>query len=218
MQLTAIHQIELTSRCNLQCSYCPHHKMVRVNRIWPGCVIGTIELAKYFNVLGTQRELAFTGLGEPLLHPRFTEMVAYARQRLPDLPMNFSTSGILITESLARHMTELNVKVFVSAHRPEYAGPAAKILKDHGVLACVNSDFIDSPWDWAGQVAWPFTNAPRARCEYLAQGWGVVLVDGRITRCCMDVDGVGAIGSVGDEPAELETGVFGLCAKCHLTI
>lgn len=59
------------------------------------------------------REVVFVGLGEPLLHPNFLEMVRMVRER--GLGVNFATNGTLLDEGYAKELVNLQVtKVSVS--------------------------------------------------------------------------------------------------------
>lgn len=179
-----------------------------------------VAWAEYLNRDGA--ELSLTGIGEALLHPEFVKMLAYARARLPQNLLVFSTNGILLTDDLAREIAPYNPTVYISLHRPEMAGPALEAVKRHGLSHGVNASPATSAFDWAGQVKW-HTSAPTIVCEYLKTGWAVVLVDGRITTCCLDASGAGVVGHI-DQPFESltkpNTGLkpYSLCATCHMTV
>lgn len=73
-------QIEITSRCNLSCRYCIHHKMVENNKL-----IGDMPLERFVEILdrhkSTVQLVHIQGQGEPFLHPQFPEMVAECKRR-----------------------------------------------------------------------------------------------------------------------------------------
>lgn len=217
--LTRIHQIEVTTRCNLACVYCPHPKMQREKRDmdWE-----TFERAMQWvlwfsgEIDSNQKELSFTGIGEALLHPEFELMLKTARA-LYDGYIHFSTNGILFDEHWARVCAELNIGVYVSMHRPEKAALAAKLAKDYGVLADTNHGFAINAMDWAGQVNW-YVSARPAPCEYQRQGWGVVMVDGSVTTCCMDSEGTNVLGHVDDKLGSINMAPKPLCGQCYLEV
>lgn len=213
--ITQIHQIEVTTMCNLRCRYCPHPKMQRSKEHMTLDIFEkSLAWVQYFNAKGTQMEVSLTGIGESLLHPQFLEMVRMLRE-VYEGAILFSTNGLLMTQSIAQCLSKHYVNVFVSTHRPEIAAPAVNICKRYGILAGVNTSFVTSALDWAGQVDWEVT-ALRTPCQHLEQGWGIVLVDGRISTCCMDSEGIGLIGSVAEAPADLFTGPFELCGTCNM--
>jgi hypothetical protein len=226
--LTSIHQIEVTSFCNLRCSYCPSKQLPKL-RGKPSEHIAletyerALSWAAYFNAAGTQGELSLTGIGETLLHPEWRELVRLARHVLPHNFICFSTNGLLLDDDACAFLAEHRVAVFVSLHRPEKAGPAINAARRHGILADTNVSAATSSFDWAGLLAdkWAVT-APATTCEYLRSGWGVVLADGRVTTCCLDATGAGVVGHVDDELGSLALKPWGDdqvgCAACHMEV
>lgn len=214
-----IHVVELTTRCNLRCKYCPSPQKLRPHEdmAWE-TYEQTLRFIKKLCDAGTQGEVALTGIGEPTLHPRFVEAVAALREALgPERQITISTNGLLFTEALAIALKPYAPQVFVSLHRPERAGLAVEIAIKHGILAGANASAATSAMDWAGQVKW-FNSHPPAHCEYLYAGWAVVLVDGRVTMCCVDATGEGSVGTVWDVPVMLQMAPFGLCKKCSFSV
>jgi hypothetical protein len=175
-----------------------------------------LEWCKHFDQAGTQGELSLTGIGETLLHPEWRTLVRLAREALPSNFINFSTNGLTLDDDACKVLREHQIAVFVSLHRPEKAGPAIEAAKRAGIYAGPNASAATSSFDWAGQVDWE-VSAPSAVCEWLRQGWGNVLVDGRISTCCLDAAAQGVVGHV-DDPIEqgAEIQPYVLCKTCHL--
>lgn len=222
-----IHQIEMTSRCNLRCKYCPHFpKLPRpMEDMERDTWLQALELVAFYCRQGTQTELSLTGIGESLLHPNFVEMAIEARSTIGEhRQLTITTNGLLLDEVMCAALAPLRPKVFVSLHRPEKAAPAVEAARRHGILAGINNSFVTSAFDWAGyQKNWTqMVSAPKIKCEYLRSGWGVILVDGRITTCCLDAEakaeeyGGGVIGTVWDAPAELKLKPWEGCESCHM--
>lgn len=217
MKLTRIHQIEITSRCNLACKYCPHPKLQRDKKdMTMFNFMRALEWVTYYDQQGTQPELAITGMGEALLHPHFNAFMRAARKSYTGF-LHFSTNGILFKEETAELCKDLNIKVFISAHRPELAGPAVEIANKHGLLAGVNTSFVDSALDFAGTVEWN-NSAPEQYCAYQKYGWGMVLADGRINTCCWEPEGINTIGHIMDNIDSVEMQVMPGCKDCSLII
>lgn len=215
-----IKQIEVTTRCNLRCKYCPHPKMQRPKEdmSWE-TFKKALTWVKYFLELGLQKELSFTGIGESTMHPQFPDMLRAARALDVNMPIVFSTNGLpTFTEEIAALCAELNIGVMVSLHRPEVAGKAVELCKKYGILKFINAQFVDAAFNWAGQVPDWHVTAPALTCEYLRSGWGVVLQDGQITTCCLDAENKGVVGSVSDTPGSLKIKPFSLCASCHMKL
>ena len=222
-----IHQIELTSRCNLKCKYCPHFPNLpreKVDMEWY-VFSAALSLIEHYCRQGTQSELSLTGIGESLLHPEFVKMVELSRKAIgPQRRLTITTNGLLLDDAMCAAIAPYKPSVFVSLHRPEKAAFAVDAAKRHGILAGINNSFATSAFDWAGyQKNWtPLVSAPRIKCDYLLRGWGVVLVDGRITTCCLDAeakpasDGGGVIGTGFDEPSTLMLKPWSGCATCHM--
>lgn len=220
--ITTVHQIEISSKCNLKCRYCPHPKMERPKKDMEWDVFShSIAWAKE---LGGP-ELSFTGMGEALLNPKCSGFITYARLQLPEPYFLLATNGLEIVkpqvqdiEVMLRTLRECDVTVFVSTHRPEVAGPALEILLKNGIKAGTNTSFVTSGFDWAGQVEWHGNPAPGTECQYLKQGWATILENGDIVNCCMDAHGLYPVGNVLNSILPTDFEVIPLCEKCHLRI
>ena len=221
-----IHQIELSTRCNLKCRYCPHFPELPRSKedMTEETFCAALDLVQHYVRQGTQTELSLTGIGEAMLHPRFVEYAIRAREVVgPHRQLTLTTNGILLDDAMAAAIAPLRPAVFISLHRPEKAGLAIEIAKRHGILAGVNASFATSAFDWAGSMKNWFVSAPKIPCDYLKQGWAVILVDGRVATCCLDVDGSSTIGQVTDNPEMLmlkpwksEKGAG--CEFCHMSV
>lgn len=213
-----IHEIELSSICNLACRYCPHPKLERPKEhmSWE-TFERTLEHVAYYVEKGTQGEVSLTGIGEAILHPRFIEAVFRVREVIEGRQITLATNGVDMTPDLAEVLARLRVVTYVSTHRPEKAGPAWQMLKDAGAITGLNTAFVDSSIDWAGQVKWHVA-AKGHDCTYLNLGWGVVRQDGSVNACCMDAHGKHKLASVWDEVGSLMTRPIGLCESCHLRV
>ncbi len=90
--------IEPTNLCNLRCSMCPVHSS-------PGSrkkrASGMMDFGLYKRIINQLPErskvnLVLHGYGEPLLHPRIADMIAYAKKSgINDV--QFATNGMLLT-------------------------------------------------------------------------------------------------------------------------
>lgn len=218
--IVQIHQIEVTTRCNLRCKYCPHPKMQRPKEDMKWETFEkALKWVRSFLAAGTQRELSFTGIGESTMHPQFPDMLRAARALSASMPIVFSTNGLpTFTEEIASLCKQLNVGVMVSLHRPEMAGRTVELCKKYDILKFMNDQFVTGAMDWAGQVENWYVSAPKLVCEYLRSGWGVILQDGQITTCCLDAENKGVVGTVDDEPGSLTIKPFSLCSACHMAL
>lgn len=219
MKITAIHQIEITSRCNLKCKYCIHGTMDRTHEDMKFDVYThALSWAAYHVSRGTQHSLNLCGIGESTLHPHFIDYVALARDAVGNnCEIVLATNGIKVTADLADAVAPYNVRWFVSLHRPEKAALAINILRARNVLSGVSADPALSSVDWAGQVKWEVT-ADKTPCPWQKHGWVIVLADGSVTRCAFDGNAVGVLCHVNDLHIAAETSPYSLCVNCHQTI
>ncbi len=84
-------QVEVTSRCNAACRYCPRAAYARVWRA------GDLDMGLYLELLGQLRPptlVYLQGWGEPLLHADLERMVEAAAAR--GHPVATTTNGILL--------------------------------------------------------------------------------------------------------------------------
>ena len=219
MRVTRIHQLELTSRCNLRCRYCVHPKMPRpkVDMTWD---IFHKALAKVVRCIGHgQCELNLAGIGESTMHPDFAEMVGLARTACgPTVMLAIATNGVSLTRDMVKAIAPYRPSVWVSMHRPEKAGPAIELLKEYGILNGVSADPSIAAMNWAGKTNWHVSCNTSTPCPWLSEGRVMVMADGRVTTCCLDGEGTGVIGHVSDDMSEWDLQPYDLCADCHHTV
>jgi MoaA/NifB/PqqE/SkfB family radical SAM enzyme len=101
--------LEPTSECNLSCRTCIRHS-------WDEQV-GFMEwdvferLVAQFAAVAPDGTAAFAGLGEPLLHPRFADMVALTKRY--GLRAEVISNALLLTPELAGKLLEAKLDQFV---------------------------------------------------------------------------------------------------------
>lgn len=219
----SLHQIEMTSRCNLKCKYCTHRKLGRAKEDMDHeTFLHCLEVAKHFVAAGTQGELNLAGIGESTIHPRFIEYVRLAREAIGwSCRLVLSTNGVALTEDMVRQIAHTKILVWVSPHQPVLAAPAINALKKYGLYQGESDGAWTASVDWAGQVDWPVTAATKGTpCPWLPLGRVTVFSDGRISRCCFDSDGRGVIGTINELVAgkPLYTEAYSLCDACHHSV
>jgi hypothetical protein len=219
--IRSLHQIEVTSRCNLRCVYCTSPNLGRKKLDMEQAVFSrSLEWVRYYVKQGTQGELNLAGIGESTLHEHFIEYVKQARAALGwHQRLLFTTNGLLVTPHLVDSIKPYGVGVYVSLHRPEAAKKAVDLLREAGMLLGVSVDPAMNSVDWAGQVNWQTTTqAFGSMCDWRKQGWVMVLADGRISACCFDSDGSGVVGHVDQAPGSVVSKPYRLCKTCHMDV
>ena len=101
--------IEVTALCNLNCAMC-------VRQVWrdpPGAMAwetfqAVVEGLRAFPNL---RRITFGGFGEPLTHPRFSEMLALAAEL--GVGMTLTTNGLLLDEAMAKELLAAHLDTVV---------------------------------------------------------------------------------------------------------
>jgi MoaA/NifB/PqqE/SkfB family radical SAM enzyme len=101
--------VEPTTRCNLNCLTC-------VRNTWRE-PLGTMEWPVFEKLIeGLQdfpeaRTMSFSGSGEPLLHPRFADMIRLAHER--GLRTEVTSNGLLLTRKLVGELLDAGLDQFV---------------------------------------------------------------------------------------------------------
>ncbi|SDN60991.1 Radical SAM superfamily enzyme, MoaA/NifB/PqqE/SkfB family [Desulfonauticus submarinus] len=88
-------QVEITSNCNAQCTYCPHTilKPYWIKRDIP------LNILEALNPLLRNVELVYLqGWGEPLLYPNLLEMISYLKNK--KIKVGLTTNGMLLNDNM----------------------------------------------------------------------------------------------------------------------
>ncbi|WP_258359565.1 radical SAM/SPASM domain-containing protein [Moorella sulfitireducens (nom. illeg.)] len=96
-------QLEVTSRCQLKCSFCPHTLLPDG---WYGADFPWELFARYIAPYLRQVSLIyFQGWGEPLLHPRLFDMMQVAKEQ--GCRVGFTSNGILLGPPVLERLVEM---------------------------------------------------------------------------------------------------------------
>lgn len=99
-------QVELTTRCDARCVYCPH--TVR-GADWRGRDMPVELFRSLLPSLGQTRHVHLQGWGEPLLHPGFFEFVRLAKAK--KCAVSTTSNGNLLDADRVRRLVESDVDV-----------------------------------------------------------------------------------------------------------
>ncbi|QGP93916.1 Coenzyme PQQ synthesis protein E [Neomoorella glycerini] len=96
-------QLEVTSRCQLECSFCPH---TLLQDGWYDTDIRWDVFERYIVPYLRQVGLIyFQGWGEPLLHPRLFDMLQLAKEQ--GCRVGFTTNGVLLGPAVLERLVEI---------------------------------------------------------------------------------------------------------------
>jgi MoaA/NifB/PqqE/SkfB family radical SAM enzyme len=99
-------QVEVTSHCNAECGYCPHSVY---KQSWQDIHIPIETFEKLLPAFRRTRLVYLQGWGEPVLHPRFFEMVRIAREC--GCQVGTTTNGMLCTGPMADRMVREGLSI-----------------------------------------------------------------------------------------------------------
>jgi organic radical activating enzyme len=218
-----IYQIEISNICNLTCSYCPHPNQGRVKGLMSfNTFMDTIDLV----IKCGQKQVYLHNFGEPLIHPELPKFISYALSR--GISSNFYTNGLLLDEDLARRLYEAGLReICISEHINGQKERIQDMLEKQSIPLNILETYIpngNTKHDWARQVFTTCTVSPVVTtkhhpCIFERQNAVVVLWDGRINICCIDVEGADNCGTVRDfiiNPESYKFQPIPLCNSCNL--
>src|SRR4051812_38179533 len=78
MELPSYVQMEPVGQCNLRCQMCPIQFRRDGPPYGPPAYMNFDLFTRLIDQFSTLKELHLQGLGEPMMHPRFFDMVSYA--------------------------------------------------------------------------------------------------------------------------------------------
>ncbi|MBI4870553.1 MAG: SPASM domain-containing protein [Candidatus Riflebacteria bacterium] len=106
-------ELEVNSRCNLRCEYCPVSVAppASMPRLMAQPVMDRViaELAR----LGFAGRLSYHFYNEPLLHPNLDRLVDQVRRGVPGVRQVLYTNGELLTDEKHRVLVEAGVERFI---------------------------------------------------------------------------------------------------------
>ncbi len=123
--------IEITENCNLACPFCPSPTLERRGEM-------PVELFEkiLYRLRGNVSEIFPHVLGEPLLHPRFPEILALAEKN--GFRVNLTTNGTLVSQYAEQLLSsnairQINFSTHAYAYLPK--DRAEKVLEDTVLFA-----------------------------------------------------------------------------------
>lgn len=117
-ELFRIVEIEITTRCNLACSYCPNSKGEDPYK-------SDMTQEAFEHILYQLKEINFQGLlyyhfyGEPLLHKELEKFISLSKTILPQSKPAIFTNGTLLTKKKFYSLIESGVDYFYITRQEE---------------------------------------------------------------------------------------------------
>lgn len=131
-------QVEVTTRCNAICSYCPRSI---AGESWPEQDLAISLFQRLLPDLPRVRHVHLQGWGEPFLHPELFQMARLSRRA--GCQVGTTTNGTLMDEGLAREILEAGFTVVAFSlagtgpwnDRIRKGAPLERVLEGMRVLA-----------------------------------------------------------------------------------
>jgi MoaA/NifB/PqqE/SkfB family radical SAM enzyme len=102
--LPSFVQIEPVGQCNLRCQMCPIQFRTDGPPYGPPAFMPFETFTRLVDQIPSMTELQLQGLGEPMMHPRFFDMVAYAASRGIEVSTNSNLT--LLTPARAERLVQ----------------------------------------------------------------------------------------------------------------
>jgi len=131
--------VEPTSACNMNCNICPRHKTTKK--------VGHMDFELFCRIIDQiaphpQAEIRFHKDGEPLLHSRILDMIAYARGKAPRNTLDMATNGLLLSGDKARGLIEAGLDVLLVSINAAKA-ETYRIIRNSDEFERVRQNVID---------------------------------------------------------------------------
>jgi len=184
-----VYQIEVSNVCSLRCAYCPHPGQERRKGFMS--VDTFSKCLQLFRRCENRRTLRLHNFGEVLMHPRLAELIAMAATQ--DIEVSFFTNGVA-PGGLPYPRSVWQMLAAAGLRRVDFSShvlPAEDFRRITSGLIAVGRVF--DPHNrklgtWAGQTG-PAEGPLPTPCLFERDNAFVVLWDGRISSCCLDVEG-----------------------------
>lgn len=129
-------EINIADHCNLNCQCCNHFSPLARQKFLDGAVLEK-NLLRMIELWGDRIEILNLLGGEPLLHPRLTELVGIARSCLPTTRINILSNGLMLpqmSEAFWMTLSKLNIGLDITRYPVAFDYDAcANIARQYGI-------------------------------------------------------------------------------------
>lgn len=188
-----VFSVELTSQCNLSCSYCPHPGLQRPKEHMPLEVFERIlEYPMMFDIVCAHN------FGEPLLYPDLLKAASMSRDR--GLSFGFSTNAVLLDMDVLAGLVEAGLRwIKISFHFDKGRRLLEEAQRRFPGIAVIASELQDKH-DFAGQVGGEGlrdrAEHPGGECLFRKYDLAVISSQAEVLACCIDAEGMSSLGPV----------------------
>jgi MoaA/NifB/PqqE/SkfB family radical SAM enzyme len=141
MELPAFLQIEPVGQCNLRCQMCAIQFRRDGPPYGPLAFMAFDDFVRLIDQFTGLKELHLQGLGEPMMHPRFFDMVAYAAERGVTVSTNSNLTLVnerradaCVTSGLARLHVSVDGATAETYEKIRVRSKLAKVTRSLGLL------------------------------------------------------------------------------------
>lgn len=196
-------QIETTNRCNAHCKYCPHDRIQRD--------IADMDMDLFRKIIDDCKEFPLGTLlpflnGEPFLDKFLFKRLEIIDEELDVRTKIFTNASVLTEEKLQRLKTfdniELDYSMMGGPNKEKYEAITGldydnfirkeKLIREYFPEAGKHMGY---GFNWTGHIDSPRkTQRLDTRCHRTNEM--TILVDGRVSLCCMDMHGEWILGDL----------------------
>lgn len=212
-----IYAIELTSCCNLRCSYCPQSSLKRNRECMPLKVFEkALDYPFEMNIVVGHL------FGEALLHPDLIRMVQLCQAR--GLAFGFSTNTLLLEMDYLKKLMDAGLSWLMLSFHCDSAKEWLEKIQTEFPSFPVFTSALENKHDWAGQV-----NTRNVHSSYLNSGdcifhtydLAAISAQGEVLACCLDAEAQSSRGSLFNFSPKTfailkNDAWFELCSRCHM--
>lgn len=183
--------IETNTICTRICKYCPKDPEEKVT-LESEVINSVIDQLADWDFKGS---FAPVGYNEPLTDERLTEIIQYARKKLPDAHIMITTNGDLLYEKILDHLVGQGLdEIRISMHEDSDRLRELNAKYDTVSLVDMRDGFRSHPLNSKGGLI-KFENAEHLPSCYFSNGL-YIRADGNVTICCHDYSKSQIVGNV----------------------
>ena len=181
-------EMNIVDQCNLNCKGCAHFSNIYNNNY--------VDVDKFKEDLKTISDKFYLYNfrilgGEPLLHPKISDLIKISRDVLKNSRIIIVTNGLLIdrlNEEILRTILDNNIIISISLYQPTYEKLESieEILKQYNINYLINDDYFKEPEvieQFQTRLALEKKTEDNLASEFCYGRFCRFLRDGKISKC-----------------------------------